>query len=182
MGGGKDATLNVMWISNFIFFGLWQFGAYWGRLSQHATLSLANLRRGHIWVLLTAPFSHRDWSQGLRFAFLLASTVDSFDRAGVSFHVFLILYLGGSWAAWLGRTVIWYGIINNDPNANYMQEQGAMGGMAAQMLLVARLCPEETFAFRFAFIPLPIELTAWRTLFAHAFVDVFMSTGGVGPG
>jgi len=177
--GGKSAVLNVMAVPNMVLFGLWQWPSYWGRLAGHATLSLANLSRGRLWVLLAAPFSHRSWGEIIRSGILLANAVDSFDRAGVSFSVFLALYLGGSWVAWLARGVLWRRLLKNEASAFYAQEWGAAGGLAAQLIFLARAWPEERFQFSVYFVPLPLELRAWQSLFAHGAMDVLFYSGGL---
>lgn len=99
--GGKSAALNVMAIPNGLLFFLWQWPSYWSMLAGHTTLSLANLSRGRLWVLLTAAFSHRGWGEIFTTALLLTNTLDSFDHANVSFSIFFILYIGGCWMSWL---------------------------------------------------------------------------------
>eukprot|EP00929_Paragymnodinium_shiwhaense_P076555 TRINITY_DN39387_c0_g1_i1.p1 TRINITY_DN39387_c0_g1~~TRINITY_DN39387_c0_g1_i1.p1 ORF type:complete len:515 (+),score=85.70 TRINITY_DN39387_c0_g1_i1:89-1633(+) len=167
---GKAAALNAMAAPNLALFGLWQLPAYWSTLGAHATFSVANLRRGHVWTLFSAPFSHRSWGEGFRNAIILANTVDTFEKADVSYWMFLILYLGGCWAYWLSRTL--YRSIRCD-HAFYTQEHGASGGLAAQLLFLARSNPEFRYTFSLYFIPMPVELSAWRSLLAHAAIDVF---------
>merc|ERR1712113_1023481 len=53
--GGSSMALNLFAIPILAIFIMWQFPAYWSTLSPHATLSMANLSRGHFWVLVTAP-------------------------------------------------------------------------------------------------------------------------------
>jgi len=179
--GDKSAALNVVAVPNMVLFGLWQWSSNWARLAAHATLSLANLSRGRFWVLLAAPFSHRNWGEIFRSGVLLANAVDSFDRAEVSFAVFLLLYLGGCWAAFVARCVLWRRWLKNDAGAFWAQELGASGGLAAQLLFLARARPEERFQFSMYFIPLPLQLSAWQSLFAHGLLDIFMVRGGVLP-
>lgn len=177
--GGKSAALNVMAIPNAALFVLWQFPKYWGPLSSHATLSMANLGRGRLWVLLAAPFSHRSWGEVFHTAVLLTNALDSFDRAEVSFIVFLGLYLGGCWAAWLARGVLWRRVLQNDASAFWVQEWGASGGLAAQLVFLARVRPAERFQFSLYLVPVPVTLSAWQSCFAHGIVDVAMARGGV---
>lgn len=174
---GKSAALNVMVIPNGLLFFLWQWPGFWARLAAHTTFSLANLQRGRLWVLFTAPFSHRGWSEIFRTGVLLTTTLDSFYRGGVCFPVFLSLYLGGSWAAW-ACTSAWRRMMQRDQNAYYAQEMGASGGLAAQLLFLAGARPEDRFQFSFYFIPVPVQLSAWQSLLAHGAVDVLLARGG----
>jgi len=173
----KSASLNVMAIPNIILFLMWQWPSNWASLGQHATLSASNLARGHFWVLLSAPFSHQHWSSIFHTGVLLASTLDTFDRAGVSFVIFLMLYLVGSWAAWLARTVLVRGIWHEDECAYYTQECGAAGGLAAQLMFLARIRPEERFSFSIYMIPTPLVLRAWQSCLAHGVMDIFQQSG-----
>eukprot|EP00927_Polykrikos_kofoidii_P006480 TRINITY_DN12620_c1_g1_i1.p1 TRINITY_DN12620_c1_g1~~TRINITY_DN12620_c1_g1_i1.p1 ORF type:complete len:513 (-),score=76.87 TRINITY_DN12620_c1_g1_i1:60-1598(-) len=171
--GGKSAALNFIAVPNLVIFFLWQWTAYWGKLSKHAVLSWENLRRGRLWVLLSAPFSHRNWQEALRSAMMLANTIDSFDSLHASFAIFLLLYVGGCWSTWLLRTLVWRGLVCGEPALRYMEEYGAFGGIAAQWIFLARARPEARYRFSFYMIPIPIELSAWRSLFGHVLVDLF---------
>lgn len=175
--GGKSAALNVMAIPNGVLFFLWQWQGYWSRLAAHATLSLANLRRGRIWVLAAAPFSHRSWGDMFTSGVLLANVVDSFDRTDASFAIFMMLYLGGCWSAWFARGVIWRRLMKNDSSAFYSQELGAAGGLAALLVFLARARPDERFQFSLYMVPMPLQLSAWQSLFAHGFLRLAMSKG-----
>jgi len=126
---------------------------------------------------LSAPFSHRHWSSIFHTGILLASTLDSFARAEVSFVVFLLLYLAGSWAAWFARTVLVRGFVQEDSFAYYTQECGASGGLAAQLMFLAKIRPEEMFSFSIYMIPTPLVLRAWQSCLAHGILDIFQSSG-----
>jgi len=173
--GGKSAALNVMAVPNMVLFAMWQWPRNWPLLGGHATLSLANLGRGRLWVLLAAPFLHRSWGEVFSSGVLLATAVDCFDRARVAFPVLLGLYLAGSWAAWLARTVLWRRLLRNDASAFYEQEWGASGGLAALMVFLARARPEERFSFSLYVIPTPLTLSAWQSLFPHVIMNLYMT-------
>eukprot|EP00747_Dinoflagellata_sp_TGD_P048963 gnl/TRDRNA2_/TRDRNA2_145926_c0_seq1.p2 gnl/TRDRNA2_/TRDRNA2_145926_c0~~gnl/TRDRNA2_/TRDRNA2_145926_c0_seq1.p2 ORF type:complete len:119 (+),score=16.93 gnl/TRDRNA2_/TRDRNA2_145926_c0_seq1:231-587(+) len=89
-----------------------------------------------------------------------------------------MLYLGGSWVAWLVRTVLWRSVLQGDQSAFYEQESGASGGLASQMLFLARANPSERFRFSLYFVPVPIELSAWQSLLAHCAMDLFVHPKG----
>merc|ERR1711879_980603 len=108
---------------------------------------------------------------------MLTNTLDSFDRAGVSFCAFLFLYLCGSWAAWVARGVLYRRLLMDEPGAYYTQEWGASGGLAAQLLFMAMIRPDERFHFSMYMVPIPVELRAWQSCFAHGMLDVVMNHG-----
>lgn len=176
--GSKSAVLNAMVIPNALLFILWQFPANWGRMSAHATLSMANLGKGRLWTLLAAPFSHRSWGEIFHSGVLLSNAIDSFDRAGISFTIFLLLYLCGSWTAWLARRVVWQRVCKNDSSAYWSQEWGASGGLAAQLLFLAKVRPTERFQFSLYLVPIPVNLSAWQSCFAQLAMDLAIVRGG----
>ena len=66
-------------------------------------------------------------------------------------------------------------MLKNDPSAFYAPELGAAGGLAAQLLFLARERPEEKFQFSFYMVPMPLQLTAWQSMLAHLALDAFMA-------
>mmetsp|Transcript_80345 Transcript_80345/g.260390 ORF Transcript_80345/g.260390 Transcript_80345/m.260390 type:complete len:515 (-) Transcript_80345:211-1755(-) len=175
--GGSSAALNVMAIPNIVLFLLWQFPQNWSKLTRHATLSSTNLSCGRLWVLLLAPFSHKSIGEIFHTGVLLASALGSFDDADVSFPVFLALYLVGCWAAWLAKSVVWGRLLNRDPFGSHKEDWGAAGGLGAQMIFLARVRPEARFQFSLYMIPMPLNLSAWQSCFAHGLLDVFQARG-----
>ncbi|CAJ1372685.1 unnamed protein product, partial [Effrenium voratum] len=167
--GGKSAALNAMVLPNAAVFLLWQFPKYWSALSGHSTLSIANLARGRLWVLLAAPLSHRSWGQIFHLGVLLANTVDSFDSAKVSFWTFALLYWGGVWCAFLARA-LWHWIMG-DVSAKFLQEAGCSGGLGAQLVFLAQIRPLAKYQFSLYFMPMPIELSAWQSAAANMALD-----------
>jgi len=99
------------------------------------------------------------WGEIFTSAVLLANVVDSFDRADASFAIFLMLYLGGCWGAWFARGVLWRRLLKNDSSAFYTQESGAVGGLAALLVFLARARPYEKYQFSLYMLPLPVQLT-----------------------
>jgi len=73
--------------------------------------------------------------------------------------------------------VLWRRLVVGDASAYYRQEWGAAGGLAAQLVFLARARPEDRFGFSFYMVPVPVELSAWQSLFAHTLVD--LGSGGV---
>lgn len=177
--GGSSMALNVFAIPILLIYLLWQFPSNWSFLSSHATLSMANLSRGRLWVLITASLSHRSFGEIFQTAVLLASSLDCFFRADVTFHIFILTYLLGTWATWVARVglcdVAWKG----DTNAFYTQDWGAAGGLAAQLSFLARIRPDERFQFSLYMIPVPVSLNAWQSCLAHGLLDVCQTRRGV---
>jgi len=170
--------LNFMAIPNIVIFICWQFQMYWGPLAGHTTMSLANISRGRVWVVLAAPFSHRNFGEAMRSAFLLVNTLDSFDRSGSYWAVYLWLYIGGCFASWVARGIILRYFVIRESGAFYTQEQGASGGFAALLLFLARARPTDRYQFSMYFVPLPLNLRAWHSLLAHGALDVMLSKHG----
>jgi len=62
--------------------------------------------------------------------------------------------------------------------AYWQQDWGASGGLAAQLCFLAKVRPDERFNFSLVFIPIPVNLSAWQSCFAHLVVDVFVGKAG----
>jgi hypothetical protein len=167
--GGKSAAFKAMLAPMALLFYLWlKNPGLWKLLKLNCTLSMENIRGARFYVVFTAPFSHLAIGEVLTSAIFLASTIDAFDRAGVSLVVFFLLFFGGGFASWLARDMLWHRLLKGNPSAFYMAEYGGASGLAAQLVFMAIAHPEEQFFIFMYFATLPFALKAWMCLLIHA--------------